>query len=58
MLFKSKFTKNQYLIQQICCQSMYATMLEKSKTCKLTDIEKEVIIELENILTKFNKIIK
>jgi hypothetical protein len=33
-------------------------MLEKSKTCKLTDIEKEVIIELENILTKFNKIIK
>jgi hypothetical protein len=58
MLFKSKFTQKQYLIQQVCCQSMYTAMLEKSKTCELTDIEKEVIIELEKILNKFNKIIK
>lgn len=58
MLFKSKFTQTQYLIQQVCCQSMYTVIVEKSKTCELDDIEKEVLIELKTILNKFNKIIK
>lgn len=57
MIFK-KFTKKQFQIQQICCEQMKETMIATSKTRELSETEKEILVELDTILTKYRKILK
>lgn len=57
MIFK-KFTKKQLHIQQICCEQMKEAMLETSKTRELDETEKEILVELDTILTQYRKILK
>lgn len=57
MIFK-KFTKKQFQIQQICCERMKDAMIATSKTRELNETEKEILVELDTILTKYRKILK
>lgn len=57
MIFK-KFTKKQLQIQQICCKQMKEAMSATSKTRELDETEKEILVELDTILTKYRKILK
>lgn len=57
MIFK-KFTKKQLQIQQICCEKMREAMLVTSTSRPLDETEKEILVEIDNILTKYHKILK
>lgn len=58
MICINRFTKQQSQIQQICCERMKEAMIATSKTRELDETEKEILVELDTILTKYRKILK
>ena len=57
MIFK-KFNTKQLQIQQVCCEQMQKAIIATSKTRELAETEKEILVELDTILTKYRKILK